>query len=101
MEPSEILKSVEQASRWTWEAWFAASVLVTISSVFFAGKWLVKKHDAAMAELDVSRHDNNSLLREMIDDSKNTNRLLAVSLDRNTTALGENSRVLERMKEKL
>lgn len=92
---------IEHASQWTWQTWFASSVVVIGFIVFAAAKWMANKHDALIQELAIERKAKDALFERFIQSSENTNKLLATALEHNTAALAENSRVLERVKERI
>lgn len=91
---NEIAKAAEQASRWTWETWFAAMVIVIGILVFFGGRWLTAKHEQLVAQLAQGQESKEKLMREMITGSQETNKILIEALVRNTSVIEANIKVL-------
>ncbi len=101
MEPSKIAGLIDILGHWGWQQWFAASVLANIACVFITAKWMAKRHDKMLRELEKLRAEKDALLNRMLDSAENAKNLLVLAVEKNTVALKENSTMLERIQFKL
>jgi hypothetical protein len=96
---NDIAKAVDHASiqsdRWLF---IAALVILGLGTVLVI-RYLVQTIERMMADHASARESNQGLMRQIVSDQHATNEKLAVVLDRNTTALDENTQEIRRCRE--
>ena len=87
---------VNQASRFSWEAWFAVVVLLLIVSVYFAVKWILKKHEELLQIIQNTQKEKDHLFQEMLEKLETSNKNLIAIVERNSLQLAQNTEALSK-----